>query len=64
MNNFGLNDLIPFTIISGFVYYEGDCFMGLKNPYIPLTVKNPTLAQKLQKNLSGHGLQVFDKYQK
>lgn len=41
----------------GFVYYEGDCFMGLKNPYIPLTVKNPTLAQKLQKNLSGHGLQ-------
>jgi len=41
----------------GFVYYEGDCFMGLKNPYISLTVENPTLAQKLQKNLSGDGLQ-------
>jgi len=41
----------------GFVFYEGDCYMGLKNPYIPLNVEDPSLAQKLQKNLFGEGLQ-------
>ena len=33
--------------------------MGLKNPYIPLNVEDPSLAQKLQKNLFGDGLQVI-----
>ena len=42
---------------SGFVYYEGDCFGQLKNPYIPIDVENPSFAQKTQKNLSGPGLE-------
>ena len=46
-------------MFSGFVFYEGDCYMGLKNPYIPLNVEDPSLAQKLQKNLFGDGLQVI-----
>ena len=29
----------------GYVYYEADCFGGLKNPYVPLNVDNPTMAQ-------------------
>ena len=39
----------------GYVYYEGDCFTHLKNPYIPLDA--PTLAQLNQKNLRGPGMQ-------
>merc|ERR1712106_1029963 len=29
----------------GYVYYEGDCFAGLKNPYIPKDVDSPPMAQ-------------------
>jgi len=39
----------------GFVYYEADCFLHLKNPYVPLTTENPTLAQIRQKILKGEG---------
>ena len=39
----------------GYVYYEGDCFFGLKNPYIPPDVENPSLAQVKQKKLVGEG---------
>ena len=39
----------------GYVYYEADCFGGLKNPYIPLKVDNPSLAQMNQKVLKGPG---------
>jgi len=39
----------------GYVYYEADCFGGLKNPYVPLNVDNPTMAQIRQKNLKGPG---------
>ena len=39
----------------GFVYYEADCFGGLKNPYVPLNVDNPTMAQIHQKTLKGPG---------
>ena len=35
----------------GFVYYEADCFANLKNPYIPLDAKDPSLAQMKQKKL-------------
>jgi len=41
----------------GFVFYEGDCFSALRNPYIPVDAKNPSLAQKDQKYLSGPGLE-------
>ena len=39
----------------GYVYYEGDCFFGLKNPYIPSDVENPSLAQVKQRKLVGEG---------
>ena len=39
----------------GFVYYEGDCFFGLRNPYIPPDVENPSLAQAKQRKLVGEG---------
>lgn len=39
----------------GHVYYEADCFGGLKNPYVPLNVDNPTMAQIHQKQLGGPG---------
>ena len=39
----------------GYVYYEADCFAALKNPYIPLDVKDPSLAQIKQKILKGPG---------
>ena len=39
----------------GYVYYEADCFSGLKNPYISLQLDNPTLAQMSQKILKGPG---------
>jgi hypothetical protein len=39
----------------GFVFYEGDCFFGLKNPYIPSDVPEATLAQLKQRKLVGDG---------
>ena len=42
--------------ISGFVFYEADCFGQLRNPYIPVTAEDATLAQLRQKLLSGPGL--------
>ena len=41
----------------GYVYYEADCFGGLKNPYVPLNVDNPTMAQIHQKTLKGPGME-------
>ena len=32
-----------------YVYYEADCFMNFLNPYIPLDVAEPSLAQMHQK---------------
>merc|ERR1719193_1497236 len=40
----------------GFIYYEGDCFFGLRNPYIPADVENPSLAQTKQRKLVGKGV--------
>jgi len=40
----------------GFVYYEADCFFGLRNPYIPPNIKeNPSIATRLQRKLVGEG---------
>ena len=39
----------------GYVYYEADCFGSLKNPFIPLDVENPSLAQMRQRVLKGRG---------
>ena len=40
----------------GYVFYEGDCFFGLRNPYIPPDVENPSLAQVKQRKLVGEGV--------
>ena len=32
----------------GFVYYEGDCFTHLSNPYIPMDIENPTMQHVMQ----------------
>ena len=39
----------------GFVFYEGDCFWSLRNPYIPPDVPEASLAQLKQKRLVGKG---------
>ena len=39
----------------GYVYYEGDCFFQLRNPYIPADVENPSLAASKQRKLVGAG---------
>ena len=44
-----------FIALLGYVYYEFDCWMRLKNPYLPLDVHNPTMMQDTQRNLSGEG---------
>ena len=37
----------------GFVYYEADCFLHLKNPFISLQAPNPSMAQIKQKIMKG-----------
>ena len=37
----------------GFVYYEADCFMSQLNPYIPLDIPEPSMAQMNQKCVTG-----------
>ena len=39
----------------GFVYYEGDCFGSLKNPFINLDTENPSMDQVKQRPLNGPG---------
>jgi len=39
----------------GYVFYEGDCFFGGRNPYIPSGVPEATLAQLKQAKLVGEG---------
>ena len=36
---------------NGFVYYEADCHFNHANPYVPLDVENPSMAQNMQKHL-------------
>ena len=40
----------------GYVYYEADCFGGLKNPFVPLDVADPSMAMLQQKVLKGPGM--------
>ena len=40
---------------AGWVYYEVDCFLQLRNPFIPLDVPNPTIQQSRQRTLAGEG---------
>ena len=50
-----------------FVYYEGDCFIRMKNPYIPLDVKEPSLAHRNQpkvRGLSSEDLSTFPAVEK
>jgi len=42
---------------NGYVYYEADCFNGCKNPYVPVDVSDPTMAQNNQRPLKGEGLE-------
>ena len=39
----------------GYVYYEADCIGSLRNPYVPLEVADPSVAQMHQKALNGPG---------
>ena len=39
----------------GWVYYEVDCFLQLRNPFIPLDVPNPSIQQSRQRALAGEG---------
>merc|ERR1711971_413712 len=41
----------------GYVFYEGDCFWGLRNPYIPPDVPEASLAQLDQRKLVGKGIE-------
>ena len=41
----------------GYVYYEGDCFWALRNPYVSVDAKEATLAQLSQTKLVGAGLE-------
>ena len=41
---------------AGYVYYEADCYGSCRNPYIPVDVPNPSMAQVNQNPLKGEGL--------
>jgi len=41
----------------GFAYYEADCFASCRNPYIPLDVPDPSMAQVNQRPLIGEGIE-------
>ena len=41
----------------GYVYYEGDCFFMLRNPYIPPNAPEASLASLEQNKLVGAGVQ-------
>ena len=42
-------------VMSGYVYYEVDCFPKVRNPYLPLDLPNPTMLVDLQTPLTGPG---------
>ena len=41
-----------------FVFYETDCFFGLRNPYIPTGTDNPSLGITKQRKLVGEGAEL------
>ena len=40
---------------AGWVYYEVDCFLQLRNPFIPPDLPNPSIQQSRQRALAGEG---------
>ena len=47
----------------GFVYYEVDGFMSLRNPYIPLDAEEPSLATSKQKRIRGTSKEDLSTYE-
>ena len=47
----------------GFVYYEADGFIFLRNPYIPLDAEEPSLATWKQKRIRGMSKEYFVAYE-
>ena len=45
---------------TGFIYYEADCVMVHANPYIPVDVENPSMAQMFQKHIKVWLLLLFN----
>lgn len=43
-----------------FVYFEADAVMSHANPYVPVDVENPTMAQFLQNHLTGFSLKDLE----
>ena len=45
-----------------YVYYEGDCFGAMKNPFLDLNVLDPSRAQIEQKSLKGRWFITKEQY--
>ena len=45
--------------ISGFVFYEADCFGSCVNPFVPSDVPEPSIAQKMQKPIKVTKVAIF-----
>ena len=44
----------------GWVYYEADCFSKAVDPFIPLDVDEPSLAQMKQKAMKGRDIEMLE----
>ena len=44
----------------GWVYYEADCFANSVDPFIPLDVDEPSLAQMKQKAMKGRDVEMLE----
>ena len=44
----------------GWVYYEADCFASAVDPFIPLDVDEPSLAQMKQKAIKGRSVEILE----
>ena len=44
----------------GWVYYEADCFSKVVNPFIPLDVDEPSMAQMHQKVIKGRDIKTME----
>ena len=47
---------------NGYIFYEGDCYNDIANPFVDLNVDNPTLAQSEQTPLKVFSLKLLDTY--
>ena len=46
----------------GFVYYEGDAFPRMKNPYVPISVDEPSIATANQPSVKGLSKEVISTF--